>query len=372
MKHGLQEYFVETARQVADPDENQLPSETESKCARLGEIFSKASSEGPAFDHLKKTTTLFGGQAISPSSAAGCIEDLQRSIKFIQAGYLATKKALEKFEDRPIRVLEIGSGPYAPIATTLASLFPQGEVEFMALDIYEVSISCAKKVAEVLGQNNKYREDGFIVADATQIILPEEHRPHVSICETMFTALEDEPQIAITANLADQMVEGGFFLPEQVRVSALIKEKPGNKYLGDIYVLDRSIAERVKTDGVLDPIKVEAEMIAEKIFHTDTKLSKTGNYIIVETRVKIFENIMLEPGESNITATFPVYFKGKGKALTIGVKTGLGIAGGSTIKKVVSSDSENPCGYDKNWINSHRLSSFWRFLEKLMPPGYPR
>ncbi len=383
---------------------------TESQCEKLDDIFAKCVPDIKAEENLITQN----GRALQPTSAAACFRmELIRSIKFIKAGFLAIQKALEKFPERPIRVLEIGSGPYAPIATTLASLFPQGQVEFMALDVFKESIDCARRVAEVLGQAEKYSD--FIIGDATKIVLPEGKRPHVAICETMSLGLQDEPQIQITANLADQVVEGGFFLPEEVKVSAfmteVMTEAGKERFLGDIYILDKTISQRVKPNGVMDLERLEEELAVDKTFNIeniadpDAEIIGTDiRNILITTRLKIFGDIRLHPNEARITGNMMHFLGGSKKArsrkvLGIRVVAGLGTINKGYAQQTIyqskdalssknipssrralqdsslnPSEDENslekPCEGNKNSIDSDSLGPFLRFIEKFMPLRY--
>lgn len=265
-----------------------------------------------------------GGRALIPSAAAACFhDDPERSIKFVRGLYEAILSVMQKFEERPIRVLEAGSGPYAALSMAVAAMFNPGEVEFTAIDIYDEAIDCARKVAKALGQEEKYAN--FIKDDASKIILPKDRLPHIIICETMMATLTDEPQIAITANLANQIIKGGYFLPENITISALLKNGrfSRRKDLGDIYVLDQSICDRVKQGDEIDEEALDQEHSVEKVFPGEVTLSKKAR-VIFETRVKIFGNIALGPDESTITDTRSVDISPAGKSYGVGVKMEMG------------------------------------------------
>lgn len=169
-------------------------------------------------------------------------------------------------------------------------------IEFTAMDIYEVSVDCARKVSTCLGQTNKFGQ--FLCEDATQY----QHRgpkPHIIITETMKTMLQEEPQVAITANLGNQLVPGGLFLPEEVKIYADIESKFGKlEPLGDIFTLTREISALVKQNGVIDPDKLAKVLRVEKMFKTNRPLDRDVDKILIQTVVRVFGDAVLKPDES--------------------------------------------------------------------------
>ena len=162
------------------------------------------------------STVLSCGVAISPADAARCIVDFSRTTNFLRGVRDAITDARVRFPDERIRVLYAGSGPWAPLALPLCTHFSPGEVGFTLLDIHEESLAGARQLVEHFGLGEFV--DGFVRADATTIRL--DLRPHVIVAETMQAALAKEPQLALMANLAGQLEEGGIFVPERILVHA--------------------------------------------------------------------------------------------------------------------------------------------------------
>jgi len=302
MRERLQDEFERKSRKILQTGNSRTVASW--RCYGLRNIFDTAVDKPK---RSASTTDAFNGSVLSPYEAQECLTDPIRTIRFIQGGYAAIKAAMQKFSERPIRVLEAGSGPYAALSMVLASMFKEGEVEFIALDYFQESVDCAKKVAQVLGQDKKY--GAFERGDATQISLEALgiKPPHVVLCETMTAGLQVEPQIAMTANLADQMVKGGFFIPEEVAVTAFLTKIPSLRSynLGDLYVLTKDVSDRVKRGGEIDPEALAAEQNVDVEFPLPFQL-ETAFQVVTETRVKVFDSIVIEPMESAITTVLDV------------------------------------------------------------------
>ncbi len=169
------------------------------------------------------------GRALSPKSAADCFYDVTRVQVFLRGICDAVREAQKRFPNEKIKILYAGCGPFAALGVLLASQFSPKEIEILPIEIQEVSAECARQVIKVLGLElympevihgnaAKYRNDG--------------QSPHVIVTETMYQGLLNEPQAAITANLAPQLKEGGIFVPERVDVSAWLASEKGGLSLG--------------------------------------------------------------------------------------------------------------------------------------------
>jgi len=159
------------------------------------------------------------GLAISPTQAAMCAEEPQRTAMFLRGLHEAIASVIETKSPHPVRVLYAGSGPFAALAVPLMTLFPPELVRFTILDIHPVSIKHVKSVVRRLGLAD--RVDAYVVADACEYTIPRDSVPDIILSETMSTALETEPQVAIMRHLLSQVPEA-ILVPESVRVDAYL------------------------------------------------------------------------------------------------------------------------------------------------------
>ncbi len=168
----------------------------------------------------RNAITLESGTAISPQDAARCILDFARTTTFLRGIREAIAEARTRFGDEKIEVLYAGCGPYAPLALPLFTVTESSQVGFTLLDIHERSLDAARVLVEHYGLDAHVTK--FLCADATQVKL--ERSPHVIINETMQRGLSKEPQLAVTANLAPQLVENGILIPERIRVDLCVAD----------------------------------------------------------------------------------------------------------------------------------------------------
>ncbi len=159
------------------------------------------------------------GLAISPTQAAMCAGEFQRTAIFLRGLHDAIASVIEVRSPEPVRVLYAGSGPYAALAVPLMTVFSPEAVRFTILDIHPESIKHVKSVVHRLGLTQSV--DDYVVADACDYTIPGDLLPHIILSETMSTALEKEPQVAIMRHLLRQAPDA-IIVPEWVRVDAFL------------------------------------------------------------------------------------------------------------------------------------------------------
>lgn len=165
-------------------------------------------------------TGLPGGKAISPKDAARCVLDFNRTSKFLRGLHAAVLEARERFPGTTVEILYAGCGPFAPLAVLLAGRFNPSEIRFTLLDIHKRSLDAARLIFQALGAEAFVRD--YIQGDAASYKHGAAHGLHIVVVEAMQAALEKEPQVAITLNLAPQLSPGGIFIPERVAVDCCL------------------------------------------------------------------------------------------------------------------------------------------------------
>jgi hypothetical protein len=164
------------------------------------------------------------------------------------------------------------------------------------------------------------------------------HVIHVVVVEAMQAALEKEPQVAITMNLASQLCPGGIFLPERITIDCclcdLTKEFPSSPAEADAAdALSRSGGDRVRVNlgrvleltagnchNLLAAGKSDAHggtSLPPKILNVSEDVD--GNvYLMLSTTITVFDSIALDDYESGLTCPKILYDVGKmqgGKAV---------------------------------------------------------
>lgn len=257
-------------------------------------------------------TVLPHGKAISPSDAGRCVLDTARTTKYLRGIHAAVLEAQRRFPGTQLEIVYAGCGPFAPLALAMAPQFSATQIKFTLLDVHERSLESAQRIVQEFGLGDYV--SSFIQTDATSYV--HDRELHMVIAETMQRALEHEPQLAITLNLAPQLRPGGILIPEQIAVDACLSdlskeflslpEKPDQKGSAE----ERSHKQRVLLGRILDLTVTSARKASRGQTamppvtlsipdDVDSKLS-----LMLLTSVKIFGSISLGEYESGIT--YPV------------------------------------------------------------------
>ena len=253
----------------------------------------------PSFDAWAEDSLLDNGVAINPQAAAHCAVDYERSVVFIRGVYAAINALRLRFADTPLEILYAGCGPFATLLLPLLGKFSPGELNLYLLDFHQRSLDSVKLLLSHFG----------FCAHAVQTIKADacnyKHagKLHMVIAETMQKSLEQEPQFAVTANLAPQLWAKGVFIPQRIDVALCLAdlEKDTRRYpLATVCTLSPECAfeqmQLAQTNS--DKIRPQLESTVVEI----PRMADIARFdAALFTRICVFEQYRLKDYDSQIT-----------------------------------------------------------------------
>lgn len=227
------------------------------------------------------------GKAVSPTTAAQCAEDIERSRLFMQAVYQAVQERLTP--QRPVHLLYAGTGPLGWLVLPMLGQFTAQQVQITALDIHPASLDSFRAICRAFGLEDHI--SAWICADATIWQPQQEHSYDIVLSETMNQFLEQEPQIQIFVNLQRCLAAGGSLIPQQVLLSAEVDWQHGQHKLGQIFCLNLQNA-RALAQGQTGLLTTSLSLPDQEPCLADIKLC---------TEIQIYKQIWLFQGQSQLT-----------------------------------------------------------------------
>jgi hypothetical protein len=278
----------------------------------LYRLFQTVSSVDWQNDKHSTAILLASGKAIGPAWAAMCVKDTYRTIKFLRGLMLAIQQMQQKRGRKPVHVLYAGTGPFATLALPLTTIFRPEEVQFTFLEINPESVLSLQKVINIFEAEAYVRS--VVQGDAATYQSAPDQLVDIVVVEAMLPALQDEPQVAITMNLAPQLAVDGIFIPQCIRVHAglLHPKKNTDRMMGlehsvtDHYILLNEVFECSQPPAApwaeMSPLEVFPEVPV--IFPPD--IPAGYQQLCLFTSIQVFESEQLEYWQCHLTQPHPV------------------------------------------------------------------
>jgi len=226
-----------------------------------------------------------------------------------------------------IEILYAGCGPFAPLAIPLTSRFSPAEIQFTLLDIHTRSVEATRRVFQAFGLTAFVRD--YIQCDAASYQQEADQVIHIVLVETMQAALEKEPQVAITINLAPQLCPGGIFIPERIAVDCYLCELAKEF---TIHPVDAGEANSLLAGSGKDKVRAKLGGVLELTAESCRNLSASGSGVehggeslfpkvtldvpkdldgdfnlMLLTTINVFDSITLSGDESGLTCPKILY-----------------------------------------------------------------
>lgn len=263
----------------------------------------------PSFNAWAKDSLLDSGVAINPNAAAHCALDYQRSVVFIRGIYSAITTLKSRFPETVLEILYAGCGPFATLLLPLLGKFPPGELKINLLDIHQRSLDSAELLLAHFGFSTHavcpIRDDASHYKHPVDL--------HLIIAETMQKSLEQEPQFAVTANLAPQLCAGGVFIPQHIEVALYMADL---HYEKELMLQSQKIdSKALEKDRERYPLAIVCTLSAEQASFnpkpTIVSIPMVDDIARFDaalfTRIRIFEEHRLADYESQITLPLKCY-----------------------------------------------------------------
>ncbi len=269
----------------------------------------------PSYTAWSDDTFLSQGVALNPRAAAYCIKDYQRSVAFIRGAYAAIKVLRQRAGSaRRTKILYAGCGPFATLLLPLLHLFKPDELNVHLLDIHQQSLDSVSNLINSLGLSEY--EIKLVQADACTYQTPDSF--DLIIVETMQKALEQEPQLAVTANLAHQLATNGLFIPEEISVELCLAHLEDEKeaYEACGHIDKERLLREGKRHQICNLIRLSASSAKALIDQTQNQatpeidlgtttipsINQLNSYQpLLFTRITVFSEHTLDDYESSLT-----------------------------------------------------------------------
>ncbi|WMN61680.1 class I SAM-dependent methyltransferase (plasmid) [Pseudoalteromonas xiamenensis] len=206
-------YKVMHALLYTSPNTGECHQDTQWLVSFLGEISEiRADFDLNEWSHISTEH----GLAISPVSAAKCLQETKRTQVFLQAVKEAIEDRIAK--GRSVRVLYAGTGPYGTLVLPLLAFLPSLNVRVTLIDIHPENIKAIQRMIRYFDLADKI--DSIHLADATKWAPENSESFDIIVSETMNVLLKSEPQVWILANLVPYLSSSGALIPECISLGA--------------------------------------------------------------------------------------------------------------------------------------------------------
>ncbi|MFT6337599.1 MAG: putative RNA methylase [Halioglobus sp.] len=250
---------------------------------------------------------LESGKAIGAFWAAACIDDFNRTRKFLRGIDDVVSENIEIKKE--LHILYAGTGPFASLILPTILRYPKANIKYTLLEVNPLSYNVLSNIINKIGLEEYNIE--LVMDDATKYQMDAD--VDIIISETMQNALEKEQQVPIFYNLMSQAKRDIIFIPEKIEIFIGLKESgiPTEKLEESNYQKQSRIFELSKSaigNSNWDAKKPIAELTFPNV-QTIIEKEALSNYnqVVLITEITVFNDEVIGLNESGLTTPKSIY-----------------------------------------------------------------
>jgi len=253
-------------------------------------------------DGWRREISLRNGVAISPRDAVDCITEGggKRTRMFVGALREAiTDKLHKKAKCEPVNVIEVGSGPYAPVALAMWAFFEPCQIRFTLIDIHLPSAQTLSDLIVLLGKSVG-ASIRVLCQDGLEIGLEHGENPYdIALAEVTGPALRREPQVqafVALSHILDQ--EEGVMIPDSIQLTATLPPLFGVAAQLRFFEISLKNAREFVSTGHHTTLKISFSPTAGS-----DQVSNLSS--VIGAHLRLYRAWELTEGDSQITLSLP-------------------------------------------------------------------
>ncbi|MEQ3498149.1 hypothetical protein ABMY20_00155 [Tenacibaculum sp. SSH1-16] len=267
------------------------------------QLLFRISNEAINHEEHRNNVQLENGVAIGTLWAANCLDDLERTLKFIKGIDIAIQEKI--YQKDSLHILYAGTGPFASLILPFILKYADLNITYSLLEINPLSFETLKSTIKKLDLEN--HNINFINQDATKYKFPKNFSPDIILSETMQRALDSEQQVSVFYNLMKQSNSNTVFVPEKITLaigtSSYKNDEPNiqQKYYREHHkVFEVSKKALNSSEWLFEKNSNNLNFIEKRTVLREKELS-TASEIVVMTEITIYKNEKLMINESGLT-----------------------------------------------------------------------
>ncbi|WP_147300552.1 SAM-dependent methyltransferase [Tenacibaculum gallaicum] len=260
-------------------------------------------------EEYRNNVQLENGVAIGTLWAANCLDDLERTLKFIKGIDIAIQEKIQQKDS--LHILYAGTGPFASLILPFILKYADFNITYTLLEINPLSFETLKSTIVKLGLETN--NINFVNKDATKYKVLKNFSPDIIVSETMQRALDSEQQVSVFYNLMKQTTSDTIFIPEKITLfigtSSYKNSKPDTQqkyYRQHHKIFEVSKKVMSSNDWLFNKTTTKFNFPKKQTILKNEELF-TAKEIVVMTEITIYKGEKLFVNDSGLTA--PKYIK---------------------------------------------------------------